>query len=630
MPPRRAITALTALVAFGAAAAEGGFSLTLIAATTVVLWWGILLCLALRVLPRDPLPGAALVLAGAALALAAWTGLSLIWATDVGAAFAELVRTFLYLGLLVLVLLTSSRREGARPWLAGLAIGLSAVVVLALSSRFDPTIDADGFLRDRLSYPIGYWNGLAACAAVAATLLGWFSANAVGRLGRVAATAALPLPVLAIVLSSSRGGAAAAGLGAIVLVGLGPRRLQLLAGMFLAAVGSAALILIANSQQALSDGLTDSAAYSQGRWLLAATIVAVALAGLVRWFGDSLIGGLRLSRREGRVAVAAVGVVAAVVLIAADPPARYDEFKQPPRGAAVVTPGEVSVSRGFRGSGRYQFWDAAIDAFGDHPVVGIGAGQYEWWWNQHGTIDWTVKDAHSLLFETLAELGIVGLALVLAAFLAIPIAGGWQRRAGPSGPEVGACLAVLAAGMLSAANDWMWELPAAFAGVVVAAALLCGPATDAAAATDAELAASGPLASRRNRVAAAIAVALAGWVAIWTAADLLFVRTRIDDSRSAVAAGHLSEAADDARDAVALQPWSAEPRLQLGLVLERQGELAAAEDALRAAARRAPDDWSIPYSLSRVQNEAGMSDEAAASLSEARRLNPRSPLFVGG
>ena len=94
----------------------------------------------------------------------------MIWADDAQRAFSEVVRIAGYLGLFVLVVIASSR-TGARPWLIGLAGGLVVVVGGALLSRFDPSLfgGADReflaalpIVGGRLSYPVGYYNGLGA------------------------------------------------------------------------------------------------------------------------------------------------------------------------------------------------------------------------------------------------------------------------------------------------------------------------------------------------------------------------------------------------------------------------------------------------------------------------------------
>ena len=127
----------------------------------------------------------------------------------------------------------------------------------------------------------------------------------------------------------------------------------------------------------------------------------------------------------------AVGTVIAVVagILAANPAARWSEFKQVGALESRRTYVAAHLSSG-RGSGRYQFWSAALDAFEAHPLDGIGAGGYEAYWDQHGTLAMPVRNAHSLFFETMAELGIVGLLLVLG-FLGFAAVAGVRRGSDP-------------------------------------------------------------------------------------------------------------------------------------------------------------------------------------------------------
>ena len=57
------------------------------------------------------------------------------------------------------------------------------------------------------------------------------------------------------------------------------------------------------------------------------------------------------------------------------------------------------------GTGRNDFWRVAIDSFGEEPVLGTGAGTYQFDWEKHRSIDLPVHDAHSLYLEAFAELG---------------------------------------------------------------------------------------------------------------------------------------------------------------------------------------------------------------------------------
>ena len=75
------------------------------------------------------------------------------------------------------VVLVSSRRSLA-PWIGGLATAISAIAAVALVARLVPGSfpgrDLDVFLpaaATRLSFPLGYWNGLAIFVALGVPLL---------------------------------------------------------------------------------------------------------------------------------------------------------------------------------------------------------------------------------------------------------------------------------------------------------------------------------------------------------------------------------------------------------------------------------------------------------------------------
>jgi hypothetical protein len=621
LPSQQVIAATVALASFGVALNDGGYSIGFIAGAGFALWWVILLCIGLRVLPRNGVSLESVAVGGCLAVLAAWTALSFTWASDDGAVFAEVVRVLSYLGLFVLVIIASGR-EGARPWIIGLTIGLSAVVLLALASRFEPSLGLGADTGSRLRYPLGYWNGLGTCAALALTLLGWHTVEAKTRLARSLSTALLPLPALTLYLCASRGGVIAAVIGVAILFSLMGQRPVLLASLAFGAAGTLALVLVAHGQPELLDGLGGHEASIQGNELLVLSVLVGLVIGFVRHRLDGPLTEASISPTARRAALA-VGAVALVgVVVAENPVHGFKTFKEPPQPDTRVAFGGHLTNA--NSSGRYQFWGAAMDAFEDEPLHGIGAGQYESWWDQHGSFYWVLKDAHSLLFETAAELGIVGLVLVLG-FLLTPARSGWRRRAGPHRAEVAVLLAVLAAGAFSASIDWMWELPATFAPVVVAAALLTGRATAVAPAdgTAGQRAVSG----KRTRLALGVATLLVAWAALWCSGDLLLTRTKLDESRSAAAAGSFEDAADAARDAIALQPWAAEPRLQLGLLEEILDDQAAALSSLREAAHRAPDDWQLWYIISRVVAESGHFRAAHSALQRARELSPRSPFL---
>ena len=103
------------------------------------------------------------------------------------------------------------------------------------------------------------------------------------------------------------------------------------------------------------------------------------------------------------------------------------------------------------------------------PLAGEGSGSFRVVWLRERTIREAVQDAHSLVLETGAELGLVGLALLalvlggvgLAAFRSV-------RERHVLAPGVAAGLATW---VVHAQLDWLWEMPAATLNAILLAGL---------------------------------------------------------------------------------------------------------------------------------------------------------------
>lgn len=605
---------------------DGGFAPTAVAAAALIVWLLIVVGLATGVVPRAEPPPAAVA---AGLCLAGFAGLialSMVWASDDGRSFEDAVRALAYLGVFVLVV-AASRVGGAVAWLRGLAIGLAAVGAIALLARFEPSWfgDPDVALAaelpataGRLSYPLGYWNGLAASMAAAVALLVWFGAAGADRRGRALAVGALPAVVLALWATDSRGGIVAAALAVLVLLAAGPVRPRLLAALVIGVLGGLALIGLALGREQLFEAPGSAEALAQGDGMLALTIGVMIAAAAVRYLLDAPIERFRIPDSIGRgaVVVLAFGAVAAIVI--ADPVQRFGEFKAPPEGLELRG-GQADLLR-TGSSGRYQFWETAVDAFATEPVHGLGSGGYGPYWLEHREYPITATRAHSLILESLAELGIAGLALIIG-FGAIAAIAGISRCRDPAGvPEVGPALAVLAVGFAAASVDWTWDLPAVFGVTVVAAALLGGPATLAGGAERPRQVVG--TARSRRRFAGGVAVLVVAWLSICASGLLLLADHSLESSQRAVARGDLQDAVEEANDAIDLEPWAAAPRTQLALVFEDADDLEAAREAIGEAIERSPRDYELYLLRSRFEAAAGDRAAAGASLARAAELNP--------
>jgi len=68
---------------------------------------------------------------------------------------------------------------------------------------------------------------------------------------------------------------------------------------------------------------------------------------------------------------------------------------------------------------RVPLWKAAIKMFKDYPVMGVGLGNYRYFYTHYSGIKRPYSDAHNFILNSLAELGIVITIMILACFIII-------------------------------------------------------------------------------------------------------------------------------------------------------------------------------------------------------------------
>jgi len=167
----------------------------------------------------------------------------------------------------------------------------------------------------------------------------------------------------------------------------------------------------------------------------------------------SLAAGLvvlvRFSRRLPRVVTGAFAAAAAAAVALV---------------AAASLHQEHNVLSGLFGANRPHYWHVAWHEFRLNPVLGSGAGTFDRYWLLYRPVGSFARDAHSLYLETLAELGPIGLVLLLAA-LALPLLVLRGRR----DPMLATAAAGYVAYLVHTGVDWDWELP-----VVTLCGLVCG------------------------------------------------------------------------------------------------------------------------------------------------------------
>jgi hypothetical protein len=607
----------------------GGYDVVVRSQIGIAVWWMVVLGVVTGLSPGHRLSRVSRIALGLFAALAVWTATSSLWSESSERSVLEAGRLATYLGVLVLATSICSR-DRVRPLLGGVASGVVVIAGLAAVSRLHPAWSPGDagvtreFLpsaRSRLAFPINYWNGLAALLALGLPLVVGFAATGRSLVVRCAATAAIPLLGLCWYLTLSRGGALSIAAACTVLLVLTPRRAG--APLILAVGGAGSAILIAGVAQrpALGSGAQSLLARHQGDELLILLLVVCAGVALLR-LGAGLaadhellprLSGPRTSVRNLIATVAVGGVIGAALVTgvpsgAAD---RWKTFKNPQVGEVLVENRTAARFTSASGNGRYQFWRSAADGFESRPLIGVGAGAFEFWWARHATLPGFVRNAHSLYFETLAETGAVGLCLLLMFFASV-FGGGLRnlRRAeGEHRALLAAALAGCAAFCVSSAVDWVWQIAVLPVGFLLLAAALCaGP---------------GPVGARFEGPGrlSRMGLTLTALVAMALLAITLSGAVTLRDSQAAARRGDVPRALASATVSARLQPYAAAPAVQRALVLELHGSLSEAAASARRAQRREPTNWRAAYVLARIETRRGRVRQALVALRRARALN---------
>jgi hypothetical protein len=555
------------------------------------------------------------VFLAALLGLTAWVGLSIAWSVDPAQSVLELERSLVLLAGCA-AFLVLARRGALSLLVPALLLGISGICAYALATRLAPA--AGAFHPDnpvtgyRLFQPVGYWNGLGLFAALGVVLaLGLATEPAVHGVVRVLASVSLVVVSATLFFTFSRGAWLALAFGLLVAFAASPRRLRLVAEGAVFAIPPAAAVLLAARATALTHESATFAAATHAGHRLALELILLGLASAALVPAVTLVER-RLhpgaaARRAFAIALAAVAlvVVAAGLVRGGGPVAvttrAYDSFVDPapPVEGSDVTGRLTSLN----GNGRARMWTVAIDSLRGRWLTGSGAGGFQRNWEQSRKADEVVRDAHGLYVETLSELGIVGLAL-LVTVLAIPLVVGLRTRALPAIPAVAGAYATF---LLHLAVDWDWELSGvALTGLLVGCVLLVAGRD-----------------GRERAVGLPLRVACAG--AGVAAAAFAFVglagNTALTRAQAANRAHRYPAAASAAAVAHRWMPWSPAPLEELGSSQLERGDTAGARASFRAAISIDPHDWHAWLDLAAsVQGR-----ERQQAVARARSLYPTSP-----
>jgi hypothetical protein len=408
---------------------------------------------------------AAVATIGGLALLAAWSLVSITWSPIAGNAYHASQVVMLYLGTLIAAALLLGDRR-VRPLVEpALAAGTLIVVGYGVSGRLLPgllhfarSVSAQG----RLEQPLTYWNAMGELAAIGVVLVARIAGDATRGPGMRMAGAAAAVPLgVGLYISFSRGALFACAAGLVALVAVAGSREQ--AQSVALVVVAAALAAVACAPFAGVTGLHGSlrAREGQGAIALALFVVLAGVAALVqrRLISRGRAGPLPMPRRTPLIAAALIcaGLALAILVGAKETSAAAQQLSG---GANRL----VSLR-----SNRYDYWRVALRAFGQQPLRGVGAGNWSVYWLRWRHFEDFAQDAHSLPLQTMAELGLVGLAGLLAFLGGIAVTARQALRATPlaAGPIAG-----FIAYVAHAPLDWDWEMPAVTLVAIILAGML--------------------------------------------------------------------------------------------------------------------------------------------------------------
>jgi hypothetical protein len=574
---------------------------------------------------------------GLLLAFTALTALSVVWSVAPEDSWQDAGRMLAYSG--VFGASAALARAAPARWPAVLGgVTLAAVVVCAyalLTKVFPDQFDASDVYA-RLRAPFSYWNAIGLIAAMGTICCMWLGARRAGHaLLNALAYPAMGLMLVTLMLAYSRGALVALAVGVALWFCIVPLRLRGAAVLFTGAVAAGGVVAWDFSTPALSsESVALDARMIAGHRLgalLAFMLVALTLVGVAIGFLTARRAPSRTTRqRAGAVllsilALAILGFAGALAASHRGLPGSishgFHSLTNPHAAIPPNTPGRLTAI----GSVRARYWNEALKIFQAHPVLGTGAEGYGTARLRYRTETLDVRHAHGFVVQTLADLGLVGLALTLALLFAWMAAAGrsthpfnrqwtswtalrgirsgarpgWRRmkisgRPAPYTPErIGTlsmlCLVVVF-GIHSLA-DWTWYVPGNACVALLCAGWLAGrgplPADASAPRARAHvpsLRAVGPL--RRAVAGAAVAGAL---LAAWAQWQPL---RSVDASEQALAHVALNPAAarSEAQTAVARDPLSVGALFTLSTVQQASGQTALARATLQRAVRLQPSN----------------------------------------
>jgi hypothetical protein len=598
------------------------------------------------------------------VAFTALTTLSVAWSVQPDDSWQDAGRMLAYSAFFAAAIALVRAAPDRWPAVLGGVI-LAAVVVCGyalLTKVFPDQLDASDVYA-RLRAPYSYWNAIGLTAAMGAIGCMWLGARRTGHaLISAMAYPAMGLMLLTLMLAYSRGALIALALGAAVWFCIAPIRLRGAAVLLVGAAGAAGVVAWDFATHAISSdnvalGARTAAGHQFGA-LICSMLIVLALAGLLIGFSTSRQAPSMLTRRRAGallLSILALAIVGSVGALAASHRGLSGSVSHAfhsltdPNARVPNTPGRLTAVS----SVRARYWKEALKVFKAHPALGAGAEGYATARLRYRTAPIEVRHAHGYVVQTLADLGLVGLALTLA-LLAVWMAAagrsthpfnrqwsGWRladlrtgarprwrhspMRYTPERVGMLTMLSIVVVFGIHSLVDWTWYVPGD-----ACVALLCAG----------WLAGRGPLLTRaEERSAGRTATPAGAFDPLLTASASSSLRAHSEGSSARVRVRWLGPMRTDRRS-VALagaallaallaawaqwQPQRSTEASQKALAL-LSAKPRAAQDSAQVAVDRDPLSAQALFTLSAVQAATGKPALARATLQRAVHLQPSNP-----
>jgi hypothetical protein len=583
--------------------------------------------------------------------LALLTAVSVLWSISPELTYIETGRTIAYLAVFTAAVAGARLAPRAAPeLLEGLLIAAVVPVGYALASRVWPGALAENEISNRLGQPFDYWNAVGCVAAMAVPITLWLGSRRGGSPTlRMVAYPVMGATILAIMLTQSRGAAAAAVVAAIAWFILVPLRLRSLPVLLLPLAASVAVGAWALSKDPFTKTLqplsAKEAVAGDFGALVLLMIVLLLLAGAAVEAGSARrVPSARARRRIGIVAVAFACLVplAAFTSVAFSDRGIGDRIGEL-TSETKVSPGEGGGRVFAASSSRGKDWREAFKVFDARPLKGAGAGAFAVGRLRFRNDASVTRHAHGWIPQTMADFGVLGLVLTTLLFLAWAVAalsatGLLPRRLvrGEGDDDVPlrrdwdagrialvtVLLVPLAFGVQSLL-DWTWFIPAPAVMALIAGGYLAGSR-----ALGSEEHGDRPAfrwRPARPRIVAAVATvataALLAWT-IWQPEG----SDRATNEALALADHHkFDEAIAKTRDAQDLNPLTPDPLLVRASIDTQAKREKDAHESLERAVVRFPGDPQTWYRLAAFElGTLDAPEQAMKTIKGALYLDPHS------